>query len=112
MKEMIEANNFEQVSPYVEGLSAVRDKNSLLFGFKDYCGNLVIPCLFDDYYCFSEGLAPVKQKSKWGYINTNGDYVCAPKFIKATKFDKGLALVIEKKGEKLKIIDKNFKIIK
>lgn len=57
---------------------------------------------------FSEGLAPVQTSSgKWGYINTNNQFVIPPKFEDAQEFKSDRAAVklnnkwgfINKKGE-------------
>lgn len=47
---------------------------------------------------FSEGLAPVKQGSKWSYIDTAGKIVIETQFDAAGKFSEGLAAVkVDKK---------------
>lgn len=56
---------------------------------------------------FSDGLARVIEKNKWGYIDKNGEYVISPIYEKALDFKNGLAPVmlnnlwgfINKKGE-------------
>ena len=52
-----------------------------------------IPIRFDEADGFSEGLAAVKVKDRWGYINTDGEMVIPPRFFRATSFVDGLALV-------------------
>ncbi len=58
---------------------------------KDY----IIPPQFEEVDAFSEGLAAVKIKGKWGYINSDGELVIKPKFTKAGPFknDRAIAVV-------------------
>ena len=41
----------------------------------------------------AEGLLPIQQGGKWGYINHSGEVVIKPQFDSATEFSEGLALV-------------------
>lgn len=64
------------------------------FGDKTFVGALV----------FSEGLAPVQSSDiasygKWGYINTEGEFVIEPQFGTAGVFHEGLAMVRIGAGE-------------
>ena len=54
---------------------------------------------------FTEGLAAVKKKGKWGYIDTNGKDVIAPQYADATGFSDGVARVMDMNG-KCGFIDK------
>ena len=56
-------------------------------------------------WTFSEGLAAVRQKDKWGYIDREGYFVIPPQFTDAEGFSEGLAVV--EKNEKYGYIDKN-----
>lgn len=40
-----------------------------------------------------EGLLPIQQGGKWGYINRSGEVVIKPQFDSAEPFAEGLALV-------------------
>ena len=48
---------------------------------------------FDHFNVFSEGLAAVKVKDKYGYIDRNGKFVIKPRFAGARNFSEGLAAV-------------------
>ena len=48
---------------------------------------------FEDAGRFSEGLAPVKQNGKWGYINEEGDVVIDFQYDRAYTFNEGYAVV-------------------
>jgi KWG protein len=42
---------------------------------------------------FSQGIAPAKQKGKWGFIDTKGKVVIPFQYVKADSFSEGLAAV-------------------
>ena len=48
---------------------------------------------FEDALPFSEGLAAVRNNGRWGYIDTNGEYVVQPQYERATSFVGGCAAV-------------------
>ncbi|MEH2070403.1 MAG: WG repeat-containing protein [Nostoc sp.] len=94
-------NDDEQsfVKGFVEGLLPVGLKlpNQKLFGcgYIDMHGKVAIPPnpKIETAELFSEGLASVKIKDKWGYINRSGSLTIEPKFQKASRFRNGLAYV-------------------
>jgi len=45
------------------------------WGFIDTLGKEVIPCIYDDVYGFSEGLAAVCIEKKWGFIDKTGKQI-------------------------------------
>jgi hypothetical protein len=63
------------------------------FGYIDRSGKLVIPCIYENTYGFTEGLAAVKVKGKIGYIDVTGKMVIPPTFDDAYAFFEGLAWV-------------------
>ena len=68
-------------------------------------GNFVIPCQFEAADEFSDdGLAPVKQGGKWGYIDQTGKMIIKPQFDGGRPFDNGLAEV--KSGDAFGYVDK------
>ncbi len=78
-------------------------------GYIDKTGTLVIPTEGAEYLGkFSDGLAPMKIKGKFGYIDRNGKFVIQPKYDIADSFTEGLARVAIKKDQKYKwgFIDK------
>jgi hypothetical protein len=56
-------------------------------------GKVQIDFLYDNALSFSEGLACVKYKGRWGYINHNGEWIIKPIFKQAGSFENGLAWV-------------------
>jgi len=84
----------------------VRVKNK--FGIIDKNGDFIVepqyPAIKSDY---SEGILPIYQDRKWGYLdlNNNGDILVSPQFNKVWKFNNGLAKV--QKGQYRGLINKN-----
>lgn len=69
-------------------------EKDLLVGYVDGTGKVKIPFKFKDAREFSDGLAPATlDAKKWGYISESGDFVIAPTFQRAFRFDGGRALV-------------------
>ena len=70
-------------------------------------GDVVIPFKYDDVETFSEGLAIVKLKNEYGFVDKSGKLVVPLKYGTADSFSKGLA-VVELNG-KYGYINKNDK---
>jgi len=63
-----------------EGLAKVKDRNTGKYGFINRNGKLIIPCVYDMTYEFSNGICPIAlgkdiHNLKWGCINTKGQVV-------------------------------------
>ena len=56
-------------------------------------GDVVIPFKYDDVFNFREGLAAVKLKGKWGFIDKSGKVVVPPRYDNVWNFNEGLARV-------------------
>jgi hypothetical protein len=82
------------------------DESSLKYGFIDKKQKWVINPTFDNAGSFSEGLARVKIKSNWGFVNQTGDIIInqdilksdteirtKPNFDDASDFSEGFAVV-------------------
>ncbi|MEO6730717.1 MAG: WG repeat-containing protein [Ferruginibacter sp.] len=89
-------------SAYVfsEGLACVRSpKPELKFGFLDKENTWVIPLKYQDCrWGFKNGLAAVKLKDNWGYINKADVTVIPFIYDAAEEFKNGLAIVKRKKN--------------
>ena len=59
--------------------------------------------------CFNEGLCSFSVKSKWGFVDKNGNVVIQPKYDFASGFHEGLAVV--RMNNKYGFIDKNGSLI-
>lgn len=83
---------YAAVSPFSDGLSLVWSEKEPKF--VDRQGKVrVTPPPCDEVKDFSEDLAAIKIKGKWGYINKTGKVVIKPTFDKADNFSSGLAPV-------------------
>ena len=63
------------------------------FGFIDRTGKTVIPCIYENTWGFTEGLAGVKLNGKLGFIDKKGKMVIAPQWTDGYAFFEGLAWV-------------------
>jgi WG containing repeat len=70
---------------------------------------LVIPLRFERVRKFSEGLAAVRDKGLWGYIDMTGAWAITPRFELADDFHNGLAAI--EAGKFIGVIDRTGKIV-
>jgi hypothetical protein len=102
---------YANAQDFSEGLALVVVPGERGFGYIDAIGNMVIPQ--DDSReaggQFREGLATIKQRGKWGYIDKLGKTVIAPQYQEALRFSEGLASV--KSDDKWGYIDKSGKMV-
>jgi len=97
---------FKECAPaFIDGIMMVskKTKDEVKYGFIDDNGEVIVEPIYDDtrFYVgasmgssgFSEGLAPVKLKDKWGYINSKGVKIIDFKYEEAGLFNDGLAYV-------------------
>jgi len=90
--------DFVNGTVFMYGRAAVCDASSQLIGFIDNTGCFVIPPKYSEAFVFSEGLAAVEYKGKWGFIDPQGNTIIAPEFDDVSVgFCNGLAPV-EKNG--------------
>lgn len=125
--------NFNEVIPLIytgikrfsEGLAAVKTGNwaNGKWGFINKKGELVIPCLFDKTFPFSDGYAKVVLNGKWCFIDKEGNekvelsqYDGSTSFhagfaavsLKDDRDDSGSYTIIDKKGNELLPITEGF----
>ena len=62
------------------------------YGLIDKSGKLLTPCIYEKALSH-DGLIPVKQNSKWGFITANGDVVIPFKFFDAYGFQDEMCIV-------------------
>lgn len=79
------------------------------YGFIDQTGKMVIPCIYDDVWNFSEGLAMVTLDDKCGYIDQTGKEIVPCIYDNAGDFSEGLAFV--ELDEKYGFIDQTGKVV-
>jgi hypothetical protein len=92
---------------FSEGLAPVAEAGgitSILYGYTDIHGTVVIPFQFEQAEPFSEGLAAAR-KGKWGFIDHSGAWKVNPEYDIVAPFSEGLARV--QRGDKIGYVDKN-----
>lgn len=89
-------NTFLATTGAFEGLAAVQDTTSGLWGFVDKTGEYVIAPIYYGAYPFSEGLAAVNVDGDWGFIDTQGTMVLEPIYqtVETEKFENGYVTVL------------------
>lgn len=80
-----------ELTPYLKGKR---------WGYVNTQQEIIIPCMYDYAYPFSEGLALVELQQKFGYINTKGQVVIPIEYAKAYPFKNGRAKVKTRLGKK------------
>lgn len=89
---------FEDAGPFKDGIAMTQMRNSLKL--KEYIainnqGKVLFKAILDDAGDFSEGLAWVRLGDKFGFINTQGNIVIAPRFDFVQNFEHNLAHVAD-----------------
>jgi len=90
----------------IEGFIGIKDNNNRFYHV-NRMGKPISTKTWDEVADFSEGLALVKEKGKWGFIDTTGNKAIDIKYDLASNFSKGAAIVklnnkfflINKKGQ-------------
>lgn len=74
----------------------VKEEASIYYGYANEKMKLVIPYDYDEAYDFENGMALVKLGGKWGYIDTNGNWVIYREFDEKFRFSSvGVAKVLQ-----------------
>ena len=93
-------------SGFYDGLAVDFSEEKEAFGYVNEKLEVVVPHIYQEANDFSEGLAAVCLKGKWGFIDTTGKLVVPCVYGDATfDFEDGLALV--EVGDDFGYIDKN-----
>jgi hypothetical protein len=104
------APKYDRVSPFSEGLAAVRKDGK--YGYINKTGEVVVDFIYEDAFPFSEGMAAVKKDGKYGFIDKAGKLVIECVFDYSSYgsgFKKGVSVV--KINSKYALIDKNGKYL-
>jgi len=83
------------------------------YQFVDKTGATIINPQFSKVSCFYENLALARhsgEKSKWGYIDKQGNYKIQPEYLQGTIFSEGIAFVVKENTEPI-ALDKNGSVI-
>ena len=108
---------YNEVYSFSDGLAAVSDSETHLYGFIDKMGNEVIPCQYYDVLAFfSEGIAVVsKDGDGWSLIDKKGQEIISfdnqfrPGF--QVRFQDGMMAIFNYEDEKEGYIDKAGKVV-
>lgn len=94
---MREGNHYDSFNRLKNGFIQVeRDGRH---GVIDRQGKIIVSPLYDrPVYLETEGLTEVEQNGKFGFINERGDVVISPRYLAATEFREGLAVVYDSDG--------------
>jgi hypothetical protein len=99
--------SYNRATNFKDGFAIVSHTGGKQF-FIDMTGRKLAAPAFEEAWLFTDGLAGVKIKGKWGFIDRNGKLVIPAKFDSADGFCGGRAVVGMRTGETLKFgfIDK------
>ncbi len=78
------------------------------WGFSDGF-KIVVPTMYDEVFCFKEGLASVELEGKCGYIDKDNNIVVPFDYDTAMSFSEGFAMVV--KGDKCGYINKDNEVV-
>ncbi|MCI4668594.1 MAG: WG repeat-containing protein [Bacteroidia bacterium] len=95
-KGIIIEEKFIYLSDFSEDLALVKTNEGVAFA--DTNGNLGSQQFFEDARLFEEGLAAVKKKGRWGFINKKFETVIPFRYVNARDFQEGFASVKGKKS--------------
>jgi hypothetical protein len=96
--QLIEEPNFDHIAGIVDGVAAAVIGNEyhdkyVKYVFIDFTGETLSETQCEGFGWFSEQLAPVKIRGKWGFIDTSGCFAIQPQFVYAFSFHDGRAPV-------------------
>lgn len=91
---------------FKDGLAAIHDNMSGKHSYYDTNGNNLFNLDISNTPKFCDGLAAIKSRGGYSYIDQTGNIVIEGKFLSANDFSNGYAFVIEDFGESGYIIDK------
>ena len=98
--ELITDIKYADTRSFSNGLAAVQDKETELWGFIDTTGKEVIPCMFEYAFDFTkDGICIVFIGEEGvGFINTKGEYIFEPIYnddVSVSDFSEGYAIVTD-----------------
>lgn len=67
------------------------------FGLVDEQGRELVPCIIEEFYGFSHGVAPLRTNSKWGLYSDKFGYI-APEYDELVCETPGNSIMVEKCG--------------
>ena len=73
-KELFHLSNYDHITKFEGGIARIREKNGG-YGFIDKTGKLIIPCIYDWEYDYSNGLIEMKLNGKSVFFDTKGQKI-------------------------------------
>jgi hypothetical protein len=87
----------DAIYSFVNDIAGYKSKTTGKYGFLDMDGNRIIPCEYDGFAAFSEGIAKVEKKvsgkTKAGYIDSKGNVILPMVYETAGNFGDGWAII-------------------
>lgn len=106
--ELISDLTWDYAYSFKSGMARVKKDD--LYGFINLEGEIVLEPQFISALDFREGLASVEiENNKWGYVDTNGNFISKLQWDIAYDFNDGFAIVVE--GEKMGLINTRGNIV-
>lgn len=101
--------NYDMLESLGEGrLSFCNDAKTRKGGMMDTKGNVIVQPIYDGCSFFADnGLLPVRQDDKWGYINKSGDIKLPFNYYSAAPFYEGYAWIKRTDKSEYELIDIN-----
>ncbi|WP_131725318.1 WG repeat-containing protein [Chryseobacterium sp. Leaf180] len=87
---------YDFLNPFENGLAYAKNNGKEFFITKN---NLKLEGDFEAINIFSEGLASAKKKQKWGFINTQGQFVISPQYDEVDYFRPSGLCAVQKNGK-------------
>jgi hypothetical protein len=99
--------NYDMLESIGEGrLAFCSDAKTRKGGIMDTKGNVIVQPMYDDCSIFADnGLMPVCQDEKWGYIDKNGNIQLAISYRDAAPFYEGYAWILRTENSDYELID-------
>lgn len=91
--ENTETESYNSLCPLRENMAAIQN-NQGKWGFVDAGCRLVVPCIYDWVWSFSENRAAVCQDGLWGFIDILGHEIIPPQYLMAGHYWNGHAGVL------------------
>ena len=95
---VIQLDGVTMGEPFNGGIAAVHDHETMMWGFIDKTGEVIIPFEYSAVGIYSEGLIAVQRDSRWGFINRTGDIIIPLEYRYVNSFNNGVAAVQNEDG--------------
>lgn len=90
--QIVIPTKYNRVTSFHNGFARVQNKD-YKWGVINKNGEIVLPCVYEEFSNNAEGLIKAKKNAKYGWLNSNYEVVIPIKYDVANDFSDGLALV-------------------